>query len=88
MAKYEVHVHNSILTVRVPGEDAVSIGFIASGQPLALKLDPHGKIAPALEAEHYVTVVDGQPVRTQTEEQFLDELSRALGAGMVTWQRE
>jgi len=88
MANYEVHIRNGILAVNLSGQrETVEIGFITSGQPVALKRGPNGSAIPGLEAEHYVTMVDGQPERVQTKEEFMDELSRALGAGGVTWQR-
>jgi hypothetical protein len=74
------------VTVQVAGKNVV-LGFVTSGTPLDLKRDQLG-IGLAIEAQHYVTMSDGRPLRVQTKDELVQEIEQAFGQpGAITWQR-
>ena len=75
------------LVVRMNGKTVV-LAFVDHDEPIPVKRHPDGTIGPAIEAEHYVTMLNGRPFRVETRKQITADAQFALRDGhAVTWRR-
>ncbi|MDA8349419.1 MAG: hypothetical protein M0038_11550 [Pseudomonadota bacterium] len=75
------------VTVQVDGKNVV-LGFVTSGMPLNLKRDQLGKVGLAVEAQYYVTMANGLPLRVQKKAELVQEIEQAFDQpGAITWHR-
>ena len=74
-------LHNIVIHV---GQEAVHVSFITAGERIPLRLEA-GTVAPARDAQFYVTLDGGVPIRSQTKKELVEEINAAVETG-VFWQ--
>ena len=75
------------LTVRIGGKAAI-LAFLDHDAPIPVRRYEDGRIGPALEADYYVTMLNGCPFAVDTRSAIEKEATRALSSGhAVEWRR-
>lgn len=75
------------LTVRIGGKAAI-LAFLDHDAPIPVRRYEDGRIGPALEADYYVTMLNGRPFTVDSRKAIEAEAKEALADGStVLWRR-
>lgn len=88
MADPTIDIHESSVLIVPPSDKPIRLAFFVHGEPIPIMRNELGKIAPRVEAQYYIGLVNGNVASIETKAQVMDELELALDAGAsVKWSR-